>query len=80
MIDMRVCGSTIPQYFLFSTPGSLIVFQHALMVVFASALGITKGLFYGIRIWVYIGDMVAYYHPSLCRFENVVGVFWRVLC
>jgi hypothetical protein len=49
------------------------------MVVFASALGIRKGLFHGKRIWVHIGDMVAYYHPSLCIFENI-GVFWRELC
>jgi hypothetical protein len=27
---------------------------------------------------VHIGVMTAYYHPSLCRFENI-GVFWRVL-
>jgi hypothetical protein len=30
-------------------------------------------------IWLHIGDMVAYYHPSLWRFDNIVGIFWRVL-
>jgi hypothetical protein len=68
----------VPQYFIFSTPRSVIVFQQALMVVFTSALDIGKGLFHGTRIWVHIGDMAAYYHPSLCRFENI-GVFWWVL-
>jgi hypothetical protein len=61
----------VPQYFLVSTLRSVIVFQQEWMVVFASAaLGIKKGFFHGIRIWVHIGDMVADYHPSLCRFEN----------
>jgi hypothetical protein len=30
----------------------------------------------GTSIMLHIGDMVAYYHPSLGRFENI-GVFWR---
>jgi hypothetical protein len=48
------------------------------MVKISSALGMRKALFLGKRTWVHIGDMVAYYHPSLCRFENI-GVFWKVL-
>jgi hypothetical protein len=65
----NVCGSTI---FSFLHPRSVIAFQQALMVVFASAFGIRKGLFHGTRIWVHIGDMVAYYHPSLCRFMRIL--------
>jgi hypothetical protein len=36
----------VPQYYIFSTPGSAIVFQQEWMAVFASALGIKKGLFH----------------------------------
>jgi hypothetical protein len=50
-----------------------------LMVVFTSALDIRKGLFHGTIIWVHIGDMVAYYHPSLCRLENIKCILERVL-
>jgi hypothetical protein len=46
------------------------------MVVFASALGIRKGLFHGTRFWVHIDDMVAYYHPNLCRFENICDMVY----
>jgi hypothetical protein len=64
--NLRRCVTmyVVPQYFLFSTPRSDIVFQQKLMVVFTSELDIRKGLFHGTRIWVHIGDMVAYYHPS----------------
>jgi hypothetical protein len=64
----NVCSSTI---FSFLHPESVIVFQQELMVVFTFALDIRKGFFHGAKIWVHIGDMVAYYHPSLCRFDNI---------
>jgi hypothetical protein len=71
--NLRICVTmyVVPQYFLFSTPRSVIVLQQAFMVVFTFALDIRKGVFHGTRIWVHIGDMVAYYHPSLGKFENI---------
>jgi hypothetical protein len=70
----------VPQHFLFSTPRSVIVFQQEWMVVFASALGIRKGIFHGTRIWVHIGDMGAYIIIPVCVDLRIFGVFWRALC
>jgi hypothetical protein len=75
-ICVTVCGSTI---FSFLHPEVSYCLPKKWMMVFASLLGIRKGIFHGTSIWVHIGDMVAYNHPSLCIFENIV-VFWRILC
>jgi hypothetical protein len=39
---------------------------------------LTNGL-QGTSIMLHIGVIADYYHPSLCRFENI-GVFWRIFC
>jgi hypothetical protein len=67
-----ICSSTM---FSFLHPKVSCCLPTRIDDVFTSVLDIRKGLFHETRFWVHIGDMVAYYHPSLCRFENYVMVY-----
>jgi hypothetical protein len=48
------------------------------MLVVLSAITIRTIWLQQTIIILHIGDMLSYYHPSLCRFENI-GVIWSIL-
>jgi hypothetical protein len=49
------------------------------LLVTSSAITIRTGWSQRTITRLLIGDMIAYYHPSAYRFENI-GVLWRVVC
>jgi hypothetical protein len=60
----------------YSTETVLSVEASTLLVP-SSTITIRTSWLQGTIIILHIGDMIAYYHPSLCTFENI-GVFWMV--
>jgi hypothetical protein len=57
----------------YSMETGLSVEASKLLVASSTIIIKTSGL-EGTSIMLHIGYMIAYYHPSLCRFENI-GVF-----
>jgi hypothetical protein len=63
---------------LYSMQTVLIVEASKLLVASSTITIRTSGL-QGTIIRLHIGDMIAYYHPSLCTFENICVIIWSIL-